>query len=558
MKKKFTTIFLSLAVFITAALFINARDDYFEISKNLDIFASLYREINTNYVDQTKPGELMNAGIEAMLESLDPYTNFIPESKIEDYRFMTTGQYGGIGAIIQKRKDKIIVAEIYDGFPADKGGLYIGDEILEIDGLSTEGKNTSEISEVLKGQPETMVDIKVRRGAIEDGEVLLKKIHRAEIKIHDVPYYSMISDKVGYIRLTGFTPTASTEFLAAMKELKEEKGMESLIVDLRGNGGGLLRESVSIVNFFVNKGTPVVSTRGKLKEWEQHYKAERNPYDSEIPLAILVDEFSASASEIVAGSIQDLDRGVIIGKETFGKGLVQQTVDLSYNSKLKVTVAKYYTPSGRCIQKLNYSDRNETGKAQEIPDSLIGEFKSLNNGRPLFDGNGIKPDLIISEDDYSSISIELLQEYYIFDYATKYRLSNEKIAEPGEFEITDAEMENFKKYLNEQEFNHSTDADVLMEQLKKTSQDEDYYALIESDYQGLENKLNEVKNKDFEKHKKEISNLLSSELVMRYHHQKGRLEYGLAHDAYVNVALDILGEKATYDSILKGTYSSED
>lgn len=375
-----------VALLIAAAgLFtISAADNYFEITKNLEIFTELYKELNIYYVDETKPGELMKTGIDAMLKSLDPYTNYIPESDIEDYRFMTTGQYGGIGALIKKKGDYVVISEPYEGFPAFKAGLIAGDRIIKIDDKDAKGMETQEVSGLLKGQSGTKVKVTIEREA--EPEQFVVDLERQKIKIPDVPFYGFVDadSTVGYIKLTSFTATASSGVRSAMKDLKA-RGMNKMVLDLRGNGGGLLHEAVNIVNLFVPRNQVVVETKGKIKEWDKTYRTLSEPMEREMPLVILVDGGSASASEIVSGALQDLDRAVVVGTRTFGKGLVQQTRDLFYNSKLKLTVAKYYIPSGRCIQRLDYGDRDDSGKAKAVADSLRKEFQTV-GGRPVLDG----------------------------------------------------------------------------------------------------------------------------------------------------------------------------
>ncbi|HEX2616472.1 MAG TPA: S41 family peptidase, partial [Flavobacteriales bacterium] len=415
------------AIGVGAGLGIAAGDNYFEIGKNLEIFNELYKELNIYYVDETNPGELMTTGIDAMLESLDPYTQYIAESDMEDYRIMTTGQYGGIGAMIRKKGEGVMVSEPYENCPAIKADIQAGDAILEVDGHSTKGMNTDDVSKLLKGQAGTQVKVVTsRNGATPQTHV----VTREEIKIPDVPYKGFVdnTNKVGYVKLNSFTQTAGQEVRTAVKDLKDQ-GAQKMILDLRGNGGGLLREAVNIVNLFVPKGETVVETKGKIAEWDKTYPTLSEPLDAGIPLVILVDTGSASASEIVTGALQDLDRAVIVGQRTYGKGLVQQTRDLFYNSKLKVTVAKYYIPSGRCIQKVDYAHHDSTGHAVIKADSTILAFKTR-NGRPVFDGRGIAPDVFVTEPELPKVVGGLYTGDVFFDYANQYRWSHDSIPAP--------------------------------------------------------------------------------------------------------------------------------
>src|SRR5690554_2452898 len=443
---------------------VTAKDNFFEISKNLEIFATLYRELNVFYVDDVQPGDMMKTGIDAMLESLDPYTTYITESNIEDYRFMTTGQYGGIGSLIRAVDGDVYISEPYEGFPAFKSGLKAGDKLLMINNISLKGKDQEEISKMLKGQSDTQLEVTFERF----GEIQKVTVKREEIKIPDVPYYGMIDDRIGYIRLTSFTQTASQEVKEAFLDLRDKQGMKELIFDLRGNGGGLLREAVNIVNLFVPRGQEVVSTKGKIEEWDRKHLTLNDPVDLDIPLIILVDGGSASASEIVAGTVQDLDRGVVIGNRTFGKGLVQQTRDLQYNSKLKLTVAKYYIPSGRCIQKLDYSHKDEEGIAEEVPDSLLKVFYT-ENGRKVIDGRGIDPDLVIQKTEFPHVIASLLSENLFFKYGNKYAAEHSEIAAAAEFNLTDEEYEGFMAYLENKNYSYTTDTEKELEILVKTA-----------------------------------------------------------------------------------------
>lgn len=550
MKKQITKIVVIISIATTSIFTFGFAESYFEVSKNLDIFATLFRELNIYYVDDADPGELMKTGIDAMLESLDPYTNYIPESKIEDYKMMTTGQYGGIGALIQTQGDKVVISEPYEGFGADKAGLRAGDKIIKIDGHDAVGKSSSEIREFLLGQPGTTVELVIERPGTE--KILTKIVTREEVKIKDVPYFGMVDDSVGYIRLTGFTESASSEVKAALNSLKEQ-GANAIVLDLRGNGGGLLRESVNIVNFFVEKGTPVVSTKGKIKDWDKQYKALSLPIDTEIPLAILVNSGSASASEIVSGSLQDNDRAVILGSLSFGKGLVQQVRPLSYNAKLKVTVAKYYTPSGRCIQKLDYSHRKENGKVDEIPDSLITEFKTVNSKRSVFDGKGVDPDIKIKGKLLSDISASLLLKNLFFGYATEYRIKHETIDEVKVFSLSDNEYEDFVHFLEGKDYEYTTGSEDLLEKLEEATKEDKYFDDVKTEYEALKNKLYHNKKDDLYKFKDEIKYILESEIVSRYYYQKGQIEISLKHDLVLEGAIKTLNDQDLYKSILAGT-----
>ncbi len=550
MKKHFKKIIIGLALLVGSISFSSYTESYFEVSKNLDIFATLFRELNIYYVDDADPGELMKTGIDAMLESLDPYTNYIPESKMEDYKMMTTGQYGGIGALIQTRKDRVMISEPYEGFGADKAGLLAGDKIIEIDGITAIGKNSDEIREFLLGQPGTTVEIKIERPGTEG--ILTKVVTREEVKIKDVPYYGMVKNDVGYIRLTGFTSSASAEVKSALLALKEQNA-KSIILDLRGNGGGLLTESVNIVNLFLEKGSEVVYTKGKIKDWNKSYKALNDPVDMEIPLAVLINRGSASASEIVSGSLQDNDRAIILGTRSFGKGLVQNVLPLSYNSKLKITVAKYYTPSGRCIQKLDYSNKTN-GKAEEVPDSLITEFKTLKSNRPVFDGKGVAPDLKVEGLPLSDISASLLLKSLFFDYATNYKIKHDSISPAKEFELSDANYEDFVSFLADKDYAYTTESEDILVELEKAAKADKYFDDVKEEYAALQKKLNHNKKDDLYKFKEEIKQILENEIVSRYHYQKGQVEVSLKYDPVLEEAISTLNDAAKYQSILAGTF----
>jgi carboxyl-terminal processing protease len=548
--KKLRTWIIAAVIAVTGLFSMSFADDYFEISRNLDIFATLFRELNIYYVDETKPGDLMKKGIDSMLESLDPYTNYIPESEVEDYRFMTTGQYGGIGALIGQKDDYVVITDPYEGFPAQKADLRAGDEILEIDGKSMKGKKYDDVSKILKGQPKTNVKLLIRR--LGEKNPIEKIVERDEIKIKSVPYYGLLDSEVGYIRLTGFTDNAGMEVKDALLDLKNKHSIKSLVLDLRGNPGGLLNEAVNITNLFVDRGVEVVTTKGKVKEWDKGYKALNAAVDTQIPLVVLVNSGSASASEIVSGSIQDLDRGIVIGQRTFGKGLVQTTRPLSYNSQLKVTTAKYYIPSGRCIQAVDYTHRNEDGSVGKIPDSLVTLFKTK-GGRVVADGGGITPDHAIEPQMLSNISQSLLSKQLIFDYATNYRVKHPQIASAKEFRLSDKDYEEFVAWLADKEYDYVTRSEKMMEDLKATVIREKYYDGIKDQFEALKSSIMHDKQEDLIKNKDEITELLQDEIVSRYYYQKGRVEASFAYDPEILKAVEALKNKEVFNTIMNRT-----
>ena len=525
----------------------NAEDKGFEISKNLEIFSSVYKNIHLNYVDDIEPGKLMTTAINAMLSSLDPYTNYIPESNIEDVKLQLMGQYGGIGSLIHQKGNFVYIAEPYEGLPADKVGLKPGDKILEIDGEDAEGRTTPEVSDRLRGQAGSKVKIKVER----NGKVLEKTIVREEIKLKPVPYYGFVGNTdYGYIKLTEFTQNAAKEVGTALNKLKSQNSnIKGVILDLRGNGGGLLNEAVDIVNLFVPKSELVVQTKGKVVAKNTKHYTRNNPMDTEIPVVVLIDGYSASASEIVSGSLQDLDRAVIIGSRSFGKGLVQNILPLTYNSQMKVTVSKYYIPSGRCIQALDYSHKDENGKATKVPDSLKTAFKTR-NGRTVYDGFGIEPDVEIQDSLVADITIALMRNFLVFDYATEFVNKHESILPAGEFEITDEIYNDFKEFLKDKKYEYFTSTERALKLLREAAKEDKYIAAISDNIDELEKKIHSDKSIDLEKNKKEISELLKAEILSRYYYEKGRIEGTLKTDPEIIEAISILSDSARYNKIL--------
>lgn len=546
--KKF---FIALAILLTAGFsFYSFTNDQknFEIAKNLDIFFTLFRELNAFYVDEVNPNTLVKTSIDKMLESLDPYTNYISEADVEDFRFMTTGEYAGIGALISKQNDKIIIAEPYEGFPAQKYGLKAGDIILEVEGKSTSTMETEDVSNLLKGPAMRPVKIKVQRPT--DNKILEFDVVREKITIDAVPYYGMLDQNTAYIRLANFTQNCSEDVKKAYLELKSKHNPGSLVLDLRSNPGGLLIESVKIMNLFVPKGTEIVSTRGKVKEWDNVYKAMQNPIDTTVKIAVLINRASASASEIIAGAMQDLDRGLIVGTRSFGKGLVQTTRDLSYNAKLKVTTAKYYIPSGRCIQALDYSHRNEDGSVGMVPDSLVTEFKTK-NGRKVYDGGGVVPDLKVDQDMLSTLSVELITRYHIFDFATQFAGKNSAIPQPEEFHITDAIFDEFSEYVRQSGFEYDSQTEDAYAELVKIAKNEKYFEVASDEFKALEARIKPDLNKDLGVFRSEISELLKEEIVSRYYYQKGSVRATLSTDKNITKAIEVLNDQNVFAGFFK-------
>jgi carboxyl-terminal processing protease len=554
--KYFRLNFIALLFFsIFVSFNLNGQsENNFEISKNLDIYATLLKELDKNYADQINPAELTETAIDAMLETLDPYTVYIPESNAEDYKLMTTGQYGGIGALIHKNGSFVIISEPYEGFPAQKAGLKAGDKILEINGKTMKDRNSDEVSEILKGQPGVELELLIGRIGVTDPFPV--KVVREEIKIPNIPYYGMLNSGIGYIKLTNFTQNAGNEVKKALTELKNNNELKGIILDLRGNGGGLLNEAVNICNIFVDQNQLIVSTKGKIASKNQDHLTRFSPIDKDLPLAILVDRNSASASEIVAGAIQDLDRGVIIGQLTYGKGLVQNVIPLSYNSQVKITVAKYYIPSGRCIQSIDYFHKDENGQAERVPDSLISEFKTK-NGRSVYDGGGIEPDVSMDAMKLSKISQTLITKYLLFDYANQFALEHISIPSPAEFVVTDEIFNEMIEFLKDKNYDYQTSSEKALESLKTNATKENYFDAIEQDYNSLRSKILHDKSKDLITYKDEIKLLLKDEIVGRYYYQKGRIIATLSDDPEIAKAIEVLQGTATYMAILDGSIKTE-
>ena len=543
-----------VVILITAAISISflatqeTRD--FRIAKNLDIFLSLYRELNTFYVDEVNPDKLVKTGIDNMLKSLDPYTVYYPESESDEVAFMTTGKYGGIGSLIRGGGEYVVVSLVYKNFPADLAGIRAGDLLKKVDGTSLKGADTEDVSQKLKGNPGTTVTLTIER----NGKEIDVPVKREKIEIPSVPFYGMLDDETGYIRFTNFTQNCTEEVKDALLKLKNENARK-IVLDLRSNPGGLLTEAVDIVNLFMGPGNEIVSTRGKVKQFDESFKTTKAAVDQNIPLAVIINRGSASASEIVAGAIQDLDRGVVVGQRSYGKGLVQITRPLSYNTQLKVTTAKYYIPSGRCIQALDFSHPNEDGSVGIIPDSLITEFKTR-NGRVVRDGGGISPDIDVVPPALSQIAAELYIRNYIFDYATRYFWAHPAPESPEKFSVTDQVYDDFRNYLGERKFSYSTITELSLNELISNAKKEKYYDLHKDLFSELQNELMHTLDNDLVTFRNEISELLAEEIIGRYFYEEGSIKFSLGTDEQVKKAVEILKRGDEYNSILQGKTGS--
>jgi carboxyl-terminal processing protease len=525
-------------------LFAFKAEDYFEISKNLDIFAEVYKEVNTTYVDEVKPGELIRAAIDGMLKSLDPYTNFYSEAQAEDYRYQVTGTYAGIGSTIRTIDDYVYIESPVEGFPAHKAGLLPGDKILAVDGEDMKGKKSSEVTEYLKGKAGTSFELTLER--MGEGK-LTKSITREKIKIKNVPYQGIIEDEIGYIKLTGFTPNAGKEVRDAVIDLKG-KGAKKLVLDLRNNGGGLLHEAINIVNVFVPRGETIVITRGKFEEDNRSYKTLNSPVDIEIPLVILINGNSASASEIVSGALQDLDRAVLVGRNSFGKGLVQTTKRLTYNTSMKITTAKYYIPSGRLIQRLDYGNK-VNGRAIAVADSTKRAFKTR-NGRAVTDGEGIQPDIKIDVAKYSEVAQALLRNNHVFQFANEYRSKNDETVEPMQFDITESVYDAFKTYLTDKKYAYTTRTEKDIEDLEKQAKKDNYFDLLSAEIERLNTAMASTKKNDLVNHKEELKEILEYEIIKRYYFERGRVEISFDNDPDWARVKELLSDNAKYNTLI--------
>ncbi len=539
LKKKIIIPVLACTLFLTTTAF---KNDFFEIAKQIEIFTTLFKELNMNYVDETNPGDLMDTAIKSMLKDLDPYTNFMNEQDVEAARINNTGDYIGIGAKVKTLKDKLVIVEPYKEYPADKAGLKAGDEIIKVENNLVENYKEG-AGNLLKGAPGTSVEVTYKR----QSKTQTATINRAEVEINAVPHFSMIDDKTGYVVLSRFNNKASSQTSYAVRDLKAQ-GAKRIILDLRGNPGGLLNEAIHVVNIFVPKGQLVVTTKSKVKKYNRTYFTQKEPIDTEIPLVVLIDGGSASASEIVSGSLQDLDRAVIVGSRSFGKGLVQRPKLLTYGTQVKITISRYYTPSGRCIQALDYWNRNEKGEAVRVKQEQYNAFKTK-NGRNVFDGGGVFPDENLGTSKNSAITKAILKNDFIFNYATNYYY-NHKIDDINTFKLTESDFSDFKNYLKKNHFSFETETEKALLNVLETAKKEGLNDHIKTDYNTLISNLNNSKTDAINENKANLLELLTEEIVKRYSYREGLYEYYKIHDNNIKKATQILKSPLTYTGYL--------
>jgi carboxyl-terminal processing protease len=546
MRRRIKWIFVLIVFLVVVVAARKPAEKYFDIAKSLDIFATLFKEVNAYYVDEVEPQKLIRHGIEGMLESLDPYTDYISEDELETFQITTTGQYGGIGALIGIVNKKIVITHPYKNFPAYRAGIRVGDEIVAINGKNVQSKDPTEISALLKGNPKTTLELKIKRAG--KSETFIRELTREKISITNLSFSGIVEAEIGYIRLDDFTPGAAREVSEAVIDLKQ-KGVKKIILDLRNNPGGLLHEAVNIVSLFTDKDLEVVSTKGKVEEWNKTYKTLNKPIDKKIPMVILVGEGSASASEIVAGALQDYDRAILMGQRTFGKGLVQTTRPLAYNSQLKVTTAKYYIPSGRCIQALDYTHRKDDGTVERFADSLKNEFKTK-GGRKVFDGGGLDPDISVDDEYVGAITSALINAGLVFEFASKYCAENPVKPDLKSFHLTDKDFENFLNYVKSQKFSYATPLEDDISKLVEVAKKELYYDQLSREFKELENKVQASKSTDLTSYKHEIISILQEQIGFHYDLYDGQAAVSLEHDKSILEARKVLKDSLRYNKLL--------
>ncbi|SKB51324.1 carboxyl-terminal processing protease [Salegentibacter holothuriorum] len=537
--KKIALVTLGVTLIFTSFGF---KSDFFEIAKQIEIFTTLFKEINMNYVDETNPAALMDTAIKAMLADLDPYTNYWNEQDVEAARINNAGEYTGIGATVQVIDNTLLIMEPYKNYPADKAGLKAGDEIIEVEGIKV-ADYSEDIAELLNGYADSEINLKYKR----QGEIKTTQLTRSAIKLKAVPFYELLDEKTGYIVLSRFNAKASSETIRALKDLKNQ-GAKEIILDLRGNPGGLLTEAINVSNIFLPKGELITTTKSVIEKYNKAYQTQKEPIDTQIPLVVLVNGRSASASEIVAGAIQDLDRGVVVGARSFGKGLVQRPKELAYGTQLKITISRYYTPSGRCIQALNYAERDQDGKAIKRAVEDYNEFKTR-NGRSVFDGGGISPDVKLETSEYSSITNALLAQNAIFDFATEYYYNND-LKNPESFEFTAEDFNNFKSFLKTSNFHYKTATEQELEELLAMASKEGYEQDILDHYKSISTEIEAQKKKELDEKKHEIVSILTDEIIKRYFYKEGLYEYYVENNPEILEAKSILKDTQRYSQIL--------